>query len=52
MATDTLKALNVAILVTDGFEPVELTEPRNALWDVNFMATFATGRAPLRVSAP
>src|SRR3984885_11902005 len=28
---DTLKGLNVAILVTDGFEQVELTEPRKAL---------------------
>jgi putative intracellular protease/amidase len=31
MAKDTLKGLNVAILVTDGFEQVELTEPRKAL---------------------
>jgi PfpI family intracellular protease len=31
MADDTLKGLNVAILVTDGFEQVELTEPRKAL---------------------
>jgi putative intracellular protease/amidase len=31
MANDTLKGLNVAILVTDGFEQVELTEPRKAL---------------------
>jgi PfpI family intracellular protease len=31
MANDTLKELNVAILVTDGFEQVELTEPRKAL---------------------
>ncbi|HVI29977.1 type 1 glutamine amidotransferase domain-containing protein [Hansschlegelia sp.] len=31
MATDTLKGLNVAILVTDGFEEVEMTEPRKAL---------------------
>lgn len=31
MANDTLKGLNVAILVTDGFEQVELTEPRRAL---------------------
>jgi protease I len=31
MAKDTLKGLNVAILVTDGFEQVELTEPREAL---------------------
>ena len=28
---DTLRGLNVAILVTDGFEQVELTEPRKAL---------------------
>jgi hypothetical protein len=27
MAEDTLKGLNVAILVTDGFKHVELTEP-------------------------
>ena len=33
MAEDTLKGLNVAILVTDGFEQVELTEPRKALDD-------------------
>ena len=31
MAEDTLKGLNVAILVTDGFEEVELTSPRKAL---------------------
>ena len=31
MAKDTLKGLNAAILVTDGFEQVELTEPRKAL---------------------
>jgi protease I len=31
MADDTLKGVNVAILVTDGFEEVELTEPRKAL---------------------
>ena len=33
MANELLKGLNVAILVTDGFEQVELTEPRNALDD-------------------
>jgi protease I len=31
MAQDTLKGLKVAILVTDGLEKVELTEPRKAL---------------------
>jgi protease I len=31
MAKDTLEGLNVAILVTDGFEKVELTAPRKAL---------------------
>ena len=31
MAAETLKGLKVAILVTDGFEQVEMTEPRNAL---------------------
>jgi protease I len=31
MASDTLKGLKVAILVTDGFEEVEMTEPRKAL---------------------
>jgi PfpI family intracellular protease len=31
MANDTLKELNVAILVTDGFEQIDLTEPRKAL---------------------
>ena len=31
MANESLKGLNVAILVTDGFEQVELTEPRRAL---------------------
>jgi PfpI family intracellular protease len=31
MANDTLKGISVAILVTDGFEQVELTEPRKAL---------------------
>ncbi len=31
MAKDTLKGINVAILVTDGFEQVELTAPRKAL---------------------
>jgi protease I len=31
MATNTLDGLRVAILVTDGFEQVEMTEPRKAL---------------------
>ena len=31
MATNTLDELRVAILVTDGFEQVEMTEPRKAL---------------------
>jgi len=31
MANETLKGLKVAILVTDGFEQVELVEPRKAL---------------------
>jgi PfpI family intracellular protease len=31
VASNTLKGLNVAILVTDGFEKVELTRPRDAL---------------------
>jgi protease I len=31
MASETLKGLKVAILVTDGFEQVEMTEPRQAL---------------------
>jgi protease I len=31
MSQDTLKGLKVAILVTDGFEQVELTKPRSAL---------------------
>jgi protease I len=31
MATDNLKGVKVGILVTDGFEQVELTEPRKAL---------------------
>ncbi len=33
MASDTLKGLKVAILITDGFEQVEMTEPRKALGD-------------------
>jgi protease I len=31
MASDTLKGVRVAILITDGFEEVEMVEPRNAL---------------------
>jgi protease I len=31
MANDNLKGLRVAILITDGFEEVEMTEPRKAL---------------------
>jgi protease I len=31
MADGTLNGLKVAILVTDGFEQVEMTEPRKAL---------------------
>lgn len=31
MASETLNGLKVAILVTDGFEQVEMTEPRKAL---------------------
>src|SRR5246127_2229166 len=34
MSGSTLKGLKVAILVTDGFEQVELTEPRRALDEV------------------
>lgn len=37
MANDTLKGLDVAILVTDGFEQVELTEPRKALDEAGAM---------------
>ena len=33
MATEALHGLKVAILVTDGFEQVEMTEPRKALDD-------------------
>jgi protease I len=33
MASETLNGLKVAILVTDGFEQVEMTEPRKALDD-------------------
>ena len=39
MATDILKGLNVAILVTDGFEEVEMTEPRKALDDAGAKTT-------------
>jgi len=31
MANQTLKGLKVAILIEDGFEQVEMVEPRNAL---------------------
>ena len=31
MAEQNLKGMKIAILVTDGFEQVELTEPRKAL---------------------
>ena len=34
MASETLNGLKVAILVTDGFEQVEMTEPRKALDEV------------------
>ena len=60
MAKDTLQGLSVAILVTDGFEQVELTEPRRALAvTLRFPAhaTLMTGsfrptdRAPVRASA-
>ena len=34
MGTNTLEGMKVAILVTDGFEQVELTEPRKALDEV------------------
>jgi protease I len=33
VASDTLNGLKVAILITDGFEQVEMTEPRRALDD-------------------
>ena len=33
MTSETLKGLKVAILVTDGFEQVELERPRKALDD-------------------
>ena len=41
MAKDTLQGLNVAILVTDGFLQVELTEPRRVL-----AVTYASLRMP------
>lgn len=31
MASDSLNGLKVALLITDGFEQVEMTEPRKAL---------------------
>ena len=33
MASDSLNGLKVAFLITDGFEQVEMTEPRKALDD-------------------
>ncbi len=42
MAEDTLKGLNVAILVTDGFEQVELTEPRKALDEAGATTTIVS----------
>src|SRR6201995_5521762 len=50
MANDTLKGLNVAILVTDGFEQVELTEPRKAL-DEAGATTKIVSPKPQRVRA-
>lgn len=50
MADDTLKGLNVAILVTDGFEEVELTEPRKAL-DAAGATTRIVSPEPDRVRA-
>jgi len=50
MADDSLKGLNVAILVTDGFEEVELTEPRKAL-DAAGATTRIVSPKPDRVRA-
>jgi protease I len=50
MADDTLRGLNVAILVTDGFEQVELTEPRKAL-DEAGATTKIVSPKPQRVRA-
>ncbi len=47
MAADTLQGLNVAILVTDGFEEVELTEPRKALNEAGATTRIVSPRHPL-----
>jgi protease I len=46
MAEDILRALNVAILVTDGFEQVELTEPRKALDDAGATTKIVSPKHP------
>lgn len=50
MAEDTLKGITVAILVTDGFEEVELTEPRKALNEAGATTKIVSPRNP-RVKA-
>ena len=47
----TLTGMNVAILVTDGFEQSELTEPRKALQDAGAQTELVAPRAG-KVKAP
>src|SRR3954466_6654060 len=42
MADGTLNGLKVAILVTDGFEQVEMTEPRKALDDAGAITSIVS----------
>ncbi len=46
MANETLKGCKVAILVTDGFEQVELTEPRKALDQAGAETRIVSPKAP------
>jgi putative intracellular protease/amidase len=44
MASDSLDGLMVAILITDGFEQVEMTDPRKALDQAGAKTRIAQGR--------
>ena len=58
MATNALGGLKVAILVTDGFEQVEMTEPRQALKEAGAVTRLVarsprtTWRSVFTISSP
>jgi deglycase len=51
MTTENLVGLKVAILVTDGFEQVELTEPRKALDQAGARTQIVSPKETVRCAA-